>query len=73
MLGKLALPSIRELLATGDDNTLREALNRWLPADLAELADALSGPERVHVLRLVQPKRAAETIAYLDLDTQQAS
>ena len=71
MLGKLALPSIRELLATGDDDTLREALNRWFPADLAELADALSGPERVHVLRLVQPKRAAETIAYLDLDTQQ--
>ncbi len=71
MLGKLALPSIRELLASGDDNTLREALNRWLPADLAELADALSDAERVQVLRLIQPKRAAETIAYLDLDTQQ--
>jgi magnesium transporter len=71
MLGKLALPSIRELLSSGDDDTLREALNRWLPADLAELALALSDAERVHVLRLVQPKRAAETIAYLDLDTQQ--
>ncbi len=72
MLGKLALPAIRELLAQGDEPTLREALNRWLPADLAELALALPASERVQVLRLVQPKRAAETIAYLDLDTQQS-
>jgi magnesium transporter len=71
MLGKLALPAIRELLSLGDEPTLREALNRWLPADLAELADALPALERVQVLRLIQPKRAAETIAYLDLDTQQ--
>ncbi len=71
MLGKLALPAIRELIELGDEKTLREALNRWLPADLAELADALPAPERVQVLRLIQPKRAAETIAYLDLDTQQ--
>ncbi len=72
MLGKLALPAIRELIALGDEPTLREAVNRWLPADLAELADALSAPERVQVLRLIQPKRAAEAIAYLDLDTQQS-
>ena len=71
MLGKLALPAIRELLELGDEKTLREALNRWLPADLAELADALPGVEQVQVLRLIQPKRAAETIAYLDLDAQQ--
>ena len=42
MLGKLALPAIRELIELGDENTLREALNRWLPADLAELVDALA-------------------------------
>jgi magnesium transporter len=71
MLGKLALPAIRELLEQEDHHTLREALNRWLPADLAELVDALSVSERVQVLRLIQPKRAAETFAYLDLDTQQ--
>src|ERR1017187_5402523 len=71
MLGKLALPAIRELIEQQDHDTLREALNRWLPADLAELVDALSVPERVQVLRLIQPKRAADTFAYLDLDTQQ--
>ena len=31
MLGKLALPAIRELIELGDETTLREALNRWLP------------------------------------------
>jgi magnesium transporter len=71
MLGKLALPAIRELIELGDEQTLRESLNRWLPADLAELALALRRNERIQVLRLIQPKRAAETFAYLDLDTQQ--
>jgi magnesium transporter len=70
MLGKLALPEIRELVEAHDDDTLYEVVNRWLPADLAELVNALSTGERVHVLRLIKPKRAAETFAYLDLDTQ---
>ena len=71
MLGKLALPAIRELIELGDLATLRESLNRWFPADLAELALALPREERIEVLRLLEPKRAAETFAYLDLDTQQ--
>jgi magnesium transporter len=70
MLGKLALPAIRELIEAGDDDTLHEVVNRWLPADLAELVDALATPEQVRVLRLLKPGRAAETFAYLDLDTQ---
>ncbi len=70
MLGKLALPEIRELVEAHDDATLCEVVNRWLPADLAELVNALSSHERVHVLRLIKPKRAAETFPYLDLDTQ---
>ena len=42
MLGKLALPEIRELIEAHDDDTLREVVNRWHSADLAELVDALS-------------------------------
>jgi magnesium transporter len=72
MLGKLALPSIRELIEAQDDATLREVVNRWLPADVAELADALASPERVHILRLIESKLAAETFAYLDLETQKS-
>jgi magnesium transporter len=71
MIGKLALPEIRELIASGDDDTLNEVVNRWLSADLAELVAALASDERVRVLRLLKPARAAETFEYLDLDTQQ--
>jgi magnesium transporter len=71
MLGKLALPAIRELMEAGDDDTLHEVVNRWLSADLAELIAELSSSEQVHVLRLLKPARAAETFEYLDLTTQQ--
>jgi magnesium transporter len=70
MLVKLALPEIRELIDVGDDSTLGEVVNRWLPADLAELLDALAIGEQVHILRLLQPVRGAETFEYLDLSTQ---
>ena len=43
MLGKLALPEIRELILARDDDTLREVVNRWLSADLAELVEAMLG------------------------------
>jgi magnesium transporter len=72
MLGKLALPEIRELIAAGDDGTLREVVNRWLTADLAELVTALETNEQIPVLRLLKPVRAAEVFAYLDIDTQLA-
>jgi magnesium transporter len=71
MLGKLALPEIRELIETHDDETLREVVNRWLSADLADLVSALPTNEQVHVLRLISPNLAALAFAYLDLDTQQ--
>jgi magnesium transporter len=71
MLGKLAFPEIRELIEARDDDTLRDVVNRWYSPDLAELAEAMSSDERVHILRLIKPKLAAETFAYLDLDTQQ--
>jgi magnesium transporter len=70
MLGKLALPEIRELIASGDDATLEEVVNRWVPADLGELLGALPIHEQVHVLRLLQPQQAADTFAYLDLARQ---
>ncbi len=72
MLGKLALPEIRELIDGHDDDTLREVVNRWHSADLADLVDALLTSEQVHVLRLIKPRLAAEAFAYLDIDNQQA-
>jgi magnesium transporter len=72
MLGKLALPEIRELIAADDHDTLREVVNRWFTADLADLVGALETGEQVQVLRLLKPARAAEAFAYLDIDTQLA-
>jgi magnesium transporter len=71
MLGKLALPEIRELIEAHDDDTLHEVVNRWHSADLADLVNALPISEQVHVLRLIKPRLAAEAFAYLDLDAQQ--
>src|ERR1700733_12793081 len=71
MLGKLALPEIRELIDAHDDDTLREVVNRWHSADLADLVNALLPAEQAHVLRLIKPGLAAEAFAYLDIDTQQ--
>ncbi len=70
MLGKLVLPEIRELIEAGDEPTLSEVVNRWLPADLAELVAALAAGERIRIFRLLQPARAAETFEYLDLSAQ---
>ena len=72
MLGKLALPAIRELIEARDDDTLREVVNRWHSADLAELVDAVPSGEQVHVLRLVESKLAGETFEYLDLTPRRA-
>ncbi len=67
MLGKLALPEIRELIATEDYTTLRDVLNHWLPADLAALLGHLSAADRSQVFGLLNTHRAAETFEYLNL------
>lgn len=72
MLGKLVIPEIRELLEAGDDATMREVVNRWLPADLGEVASELGPEEQVRVFRVLSPGLAAETFEYLDLETQLA-
>ncbi len=70
MLGKLALPEIRELIEAGDEATLRDVVNRWLTPDLAELLAALDVRERIEVFRLLGAERAAEAFGYLDLSDQ---
>ena len=70
MLGRLVYPEIQELIARGEDDTLRDVLNQWLPADLGQLLTFLTPGERVRGLRLLAPGLAAETFAYLDLDRQ---
>jgi magnesium transporter len=71
MIGKLALPEVRELLDAGDTETLGAVLNDWLPADLAGLLEGLDEAERVRVLRALKGPLAAQVYEYLDLDGQE--
>jgi magnesium transporter len=71
MLGKLALPEVRELIDAGDFATLAEVMNRWLPADLAEVLADLGADEQVSILKFLTPSLAATTFEYLDLATQE--
>ena len=70
MLESAACDPQRTIEPPATSRRFAKPLNRW-SVDLAELALALPRKERIQVLRLIQPKRAAETFAYLDLDTQQ--
>ncbi len=70
MLGKLALPEIRELIEAGDEATLGKVVNRWLTPDLAELLAELKDGERIRIFHLLGSARAAEAFGYLDLSDQ---
>lgn len=70
MLEKLLLPEVRELIGQGDLDTLRETLNRWLPADIADLIADLETHEDVIALSCLEPALAAETFGHLPLVTQ---
>ena len=71
MLEKLVLPEVRELIAVGDLDTLREVLNRWLPADIADLLGDLSSTEDVVAFQCLIPELAARTFEYLPSMAQQ--
>jgi magnesium transporter len=71
MLEKLLLPEIRELIHDKDLDTLREALNRWLPADIADLLADLGSYEDIVAFECLEPELAARTFEHLDRPTQE--
>jgi magnesium transporter len=71
MLEKLLLPEIRELIQNNELDTLRETLQRWLPADIADLIADLSADEDVVAFQCLEPKLAAETFGYLERHLQE--
>jgi magnesium transporter len=71
MLQKLALPEVRELIEVGDMVTLREVLNRWLPADIADLLGDLSSKEDIVAFQCLTSELAARTFEYLPLASQE--
>ena len=70
MLEKLMVPNVRQLLAAGDEPTLAEALDRWLPADVACVLRELHDSERVAAFRLLKGPHAVHAFEYLDRQTQ---
>jgi len=71
ILEKLALPEIRELIHDKDLNTLTEALNRWLPADLADLLNDLGPYEDAVAFKCLKPELAARTFENLSHSAQE--
>ncbi len=71
MLEKLLLPEIRELIHDKQLDTLREALNRWLPADIADLLDDLGSSEDIVAFQCLDPGLAARTFEHLDRPSQE--
>jgi magnesium transporter len=70
MLPKLLVPEIRELIDGGDEVTLREALDRWLPVEVAELFGDLSDDEDLAAFRVLQGPQRIHVFEYLDRDMQ---
>lgn len=71
MLQQLLLPEIRELIAAHDEDTLREVLDRWLPADVALLFADLTDEEDVTGFRLLRGPQRVRIFEYLELASQQ--
>jgi magnesium transporter len=67
---QLWVPEVRELLAAGDEVTLAEALDRWLPVDVACVLRQLDASEQVVVFRLVKGPQAVHAFEYLDRQIQ---
>lgn len=66
----LIVPELRELLATGDSETLRKFCESGHPAVIAELVSALSSDEAWTVIRHADPALRSEIYSHLDDDLQ---
>lgn len=70
MLTQLLKPEIKSLIQEKQYSVLKEVLQEWPPADIAELIVELEESERVLIFRLLNRELAADVFEYLDVDTQ---
>jgi len=70
MLTQLLKPEIKSLIQEKNYTVLKEVLQEWPPADIAELIVDLDEKERVLIFRLLNRELAADVFEYLDLDIQ---
>jgi len=70
MLSQLLQPEIKSLIEDRQLSILKDVIQDWTPADIAELLQSLDEKERVILFRLIQTELATDTFEYLDFDTQ---
>ncbi len=70
MLTQLLKPEIKSLIQEKQFAVLKEVIQEWPPADVAELIVELDESERVLIFRLLNRELAADVFEYLDVDTQ---
>ena len=72
MRGALFIPELRELLTSGDHETIREVFQDLHPADGAELLSGLEPHEILDILAIVGNRTSIEVFEQLDLQAQKA-
>jgi len=70
MLSKLLMPEIESLIAERKLSILKEILNDWTPADIADLILDLPEQEQVIVFRLLPIELATDTFEHLEFEVQ---
>ncbi|MCW8804915.1 MAG: magnesium transporter, partial [Ignavibacteriaceae bacterium] len=71
MLSKLLMPEIESLIAERKLSILKEILNDWTPADIADLLIDLPEQDKVIVFRVLPVDLATDTFEHLEFDTQE--
>jgi magnesium transporter len=70
MIEKLLLPEIREMIASKDEELLRETLDRWLPPDVVSLFADLTEAEDADGMRMLRGPQRVRVFEYLDRTSQ---
>lgn len=70
MLSQLLKPEIKDLLNEKNLSTLKEILNDWTPADLANLIEETSEKDRVILFRLLHKDLATDTFEFIEVEQQ---
>lgn len=66
----MLIPDLRELLRDGESAAVREFLDDFHPARIAEIVEDLGVPDGDAVIELLPPRNRAEALTYLPVDEQ---
>ena len=72
MIGNLIGPEIKELIAARNFAALREVVQDFTPADVAEIITEMQEEDQAVVFRILPHDQATEVLEYLEPDTQQS-